>query len=74
MLAVARRPGVTVDLDHVLAQVPDARGRVEIVDVPLIDIASRDLRRRVRTGEPITYQVPSSVERYIREHRLYQRA
>jgi nicotinate-nucleotide adenylyltransferase len=43
-----------------------------VVDVPLIGISSRDLRRRVRDGRPIAYQVPRAVEEYIAEHRLYR--
>jgi nicotinate-nucleotide adenylyltransferase len=70
---VARRPGVELDPDEVVRQVPETEGKIEIVDIPLIDIASRDLRRRVREGYPIRYYVPASVERYIEEHRLYRR-
>ncbi len=33
--------------------------------------ASHDIRRRVSKRESIRYQVPDSVERYIRSHRLY---
>jgi nicotinate-nucleotide adenylyltransferase len=48
------------------------RDRVEIVDVPQLDISSRDLRRRVRTGRPIRYYVPESVRRYIEDRGLYR--
>jgi nicotinate-nucleotide adenylyltransferase len=70
-LGVAMRPGVVVDVEHVLNRVPEARNRVDFVDVPLIQIASSEIRRRVREHEPIRYQVPRTVEAYIREHRLY---
>ncbi len=72
-LGVASRPDVTVDLDSVFGAVPTARGRVRIITSPLIGISSSDLRRRVRDGEPIRYQVPRGVEEYIRSHGLYQR-
>jgi nicotinate-nucleotide adenylyltransferase len=42
-----------------------------ILDVPQIEIASRDLRRRVREGRTIRYLVPAAVEAYIREHCLW---
>jgi nicotinate-nucleotide adenylyltransferase len=71
-LAVARRPGVELDLESVYAAVPEARGRVHLIDVPEIDISSRDLRRRVAHGMPIRYQVPREVEEYILRHRLYR--
>lgn len=72
-LGVAMRPGVVVDTEHILLRIPEIQGRVEFVDVPLIQIASSDIRRRVRSDEPIRYHVPMSVEQYIREQRLYLR-
>lgn len=69
---VARRPGVELDPDEVVRQVPEAEGKIEIVDIPLIDISSRELRRRVRQGFPIRYYVPTAVERYVEEHGLYR--
>lgn len=72
-LGVALRPGVQVDVEGIVRQVPDAAGRIELIDVPLIQIASRLIRQRVRDGAPITYQVPEEVESYILRHRLYLR-
>lgn len=42
------------------------------VDVPLIDIRSRDLRARIRGGKSIRYLVPDAVERYILSEGLYE--
>ena len=70
-IGVALRPGTAANLDKVLTEVPAARGRVSIVPVPLIEVSSRDIRRRISQGEPIAYQVPPSVERYIADHGLY---
>lgn len=36
-----------------------------------LDISSTEIRRRVASGEPITGLVPASVERYIKENKLY---
>jgi nicotinate-nucleotide adenylyltransferase len=41
---------------------------------PLVDIASRDLRRRVAEGRSIRYLVPRAVECYIAEKGLYRDA
>ena len=71
-LGVATRPGVLVDLETLYREIPRARGRVHLVEIPEIGIASRDLRQRVIDGRPISFQVPESVERYIRQHRLYR--
>ncbi|CAA9574486.1 MAG: Nicotinate-nucleotide adenylyltransferase [uncultured Thermomicrobiales bacterium] len=71
-LGVATRPEVSVDLAVVVARVPAAAGRIDLVPVPQIGVSSRDLRRRVAAGEPIAYQVPPAVARYIADRDLYR--
>jgi nicotinate-nucleotide adenylyltransferase len=43
-----------------------------ILEMPLIDIASHDVRRRVAEGRSIRYLVPRAVECYIETHGLYR--
>jgi nicotinate-nucleotide adenylyltransferase len=70
--AVASRPGVVVDLAKVYARVPEARGRITLIETPLIDISSTDIRRRVAEGNPYRFLVPRPVSHYIHQHRLYR--
>lgn len=42
------------------------------VQMPGLDISSRDIRQRVREGHSIRYLVPRAVEAYIAQHQLYQ--
>jgi nicotinate-nucleotide adenylyltransferase len=51
---------------------PDEPLRMEVIESPLIDIASRDIRRRVEQGRSIRYLVPRAVECYVDAHRLYR--
>jgi nicotinate-nucleotide adenylyltransferase len=46
--------------------------RLQVVQSPLIDIASRDLRHRAAAGRSLRYLVPRAVECYIEEKRLYR--
>ncbi len=70
--AVVRRPGVEIDLEALEARLPGLRARVHFVEMPLLEISSTDLRRRVRQGRPISYLVPPGVEAYIQEQGLYR--
>jgi nicotinate-nucleotide adenylyltransferase len=51
---------------------PGAIARVQLLDMPLLQISGTDLQHRIRTGLPIKYLVPPAVEAYIRQHGLYQ--
>lgn len=69
--AVVRRPWIEVDLPSLEAKLPGLTERVHWIQMPLLEISSRELRQRVRDGRPITYLVPEGVEAYIRAHGLY---
>ena len=75
---VVRRPGASdLNFDH-LANVATA-SRIEAihsnqVEMPLVDISSTDIRRRVADGRTIRYQTPRSVEMFIVTQGLYRTA
>ena len=46
---------------------------VTLLDMPLIDISSTDIRNRIHKGEPIDQFVPVSVARFIADKGLYTR-
>jgi nicotinate-nucleotide adenylyltransferase len=73
-LAVARRPGVAPDLAELEAALPGVRERIVWIDAPWLDVAARDIRRRVRNGLPIRYLVPLTIQAYIEQNKLYQQA
>jgi nicotinate-nucleotide adenylyltransferase len=71
-LGVATRPGFPRErLEPVLARL-ERPERVEFFVIPPVDVSSRDLRRRLRKGEPIEGMVPDAVAREIDVAGLYR--
>jgi nicotinate-nucleotide adenylyltransferase len=61
-LGVATRPG------YLLAP----RDRIEVFEIPPVDVSSSEVRRRVAAGEPIDGLVPSAVAELIRKLGVYR--
>jgi nicotinate-nucleotide adenylyltransferase len=72
------RPGVALqgaaELRQRLALPAGTPLELQVMETPLIDIASHDLRDRVTHGRSIRYCVPRAVEVYIHEKGLYRPA
>jgi nicotinate-nucleotide adenylyltransferase len=60
-VVLAARPGA-----------PNAPAGARMLDSPLMDISSRELRARAARGRSLRYLVPEAALRYIEEHRLYR--
>lgn len=72
---VVRAHAPPPDFDRLQGLLPRERieqMRSHLVQMPLVDLSSRELRRRVSRGESIRYRTPRAVEEYIRAHGLYQ--
>ncbi len=73
---VVRRPGAAeVDFDHLhriasLQRIDQIRRHV--VEMPLVELTSTDIRRRVATGQSVRYRTTRAVEKYIETHGLYR--
>ena len=77
--AVVVRPGYNYlrDLEAIRGRMGDRfvqETRRNIIHIPPNGVSATEIRRRLRTGKPIRYLVPESVERYIRKHNLYKNA
>lgn len=71
-LVALTRPNIDIDWADLEAQLPGIRERVTLLDMPELEIASNDLRSRVRTGRSIRYFVTEPVREYICERGLYR--
>lgn len=60
------RLGYDVDIPAPLAD------RVKLVDAPIIEISSTEIRRRLAAKQSITFHVPEAVEEYIHANNLYR--
>ncbi len=72
ILVALTRHDVTLDWDKLESELPGVRERVIILDMPELEIASNQIQRRVRQGQPIRHQVPRAVEAYIHAQSLYR--
>jgi nicotinate-nucleotide adenylyltransferase len=75
-LLVVPRPGWELAerdaLQCGLALPADFPLRLQVVHVPLIDIASREIRQRIAQGQSVRYLIPRAVEAYIADKGLYK--
>lgn len=71
-LVAVRRPGYRdFDWTAFFARVPQAVGKVRLLEAPLLGISGSDIRKRAEAGASLRYLVSRKVEDYIEEHRVY---
>ena len=66
------RPGYEDAMEELVRHLGlHAKERVLLLDTPVYDISSTEIRTRIRQGASLAGLVPDSVEKYIYEHGLY---
>jgi nicotinate-nucleotide adenylyltransferase len=71
-LGVMRRPDDTINLTELEQIIPGIGQKVKYVDAPRLEIASRDIRRRISEGHAFRHYLLPPVYDYIEEHGLYR--
>lgn len=70
-IGVMRRPGEEIQPAELESILPGLMAKVRIVEAPLLQISSREIRRRAAGGIDFRYFVPTKVYEYIQAHKLY---
>ena len=73
-LGVMRRPGDAVDMALLESILPGITAKTRFVDSPLIEIASNDIRERLRSGRHYAYFLPERVRELIEQNGWYREA
>jgi nicotinate-nucleotide adenylyltransferase len=71
-LAVLPRPGAVVKWDSLETSVEGVRDAVDLLDGPGLDISSSLIRQRLAAASTIRFLVPSAVNRFISDAKLYR--
>lgn len=71
ILGVMRRPYQRFDLPALEAKLPGVSARVQFIRAPLLEISSRQIRRRIAEGRPHRYYLPPAVLAVIQQRGLY---
>jgi nicotinate-nucleotide adenylyltransferase len=58
-------------LGHEVVIPEDLRDRVQLVDAPIIELSSTQIRERLRRGDSVRYYVPDEIFNYINRNHLY---
>jgi nicotinate-nucleotide adenylyltransferase len=71
-MGVMRRPNDTIDLDELEEILPGISQKVLFIDAPLLEISSRDIRRRISEGRAFRHFLIPPVFDYIQTRKPYR--
>ena len=69
----ATRPGYSLpQLNNAIQALPvEFQEKIFTFQIPGIAVSSTEIRERIRAGKPIKYLLPTEVENYITDHKIY---
>ena len=73
-LGVMCRPGAQFDMGKLESQLPGITEKVQMIDAPLLDISSSDIRQRIAQGKSFRYFLPPPVFDLILQNRYYHQS
>lgn len=73
VLLVYPREDISKTAEYVKAIINEYGGDVRIIDAPVTDISSTEIRERIRCGKPVCDMIPRGVWEYINENGVYEK-
>lgn len=71
-IAVGRQGYSTFEIEEKINEIRSQYdGQIELLQVPMLQISSTDIRKRIRFGRSAKYLLPETVEQYIIKNNLY---
>ena len=71
-IAVGRPGYSTLEIEEKINEIKDKYdGQIDLLQVPMLQISSTDIRKRIRLGRSAKYLLPETVEQYIIKNNLY---
>ncbi|MBI5943157.1 MAG: nicotinate (nicotinamide) nucleotide adenylyltransferase [Chloroflexi bacterium] len=71
-ISVMRRPGDSFDMPALELQIRGLTDKVSFIDALLLNLSSREIRRRIADGNEFRYYVHPAVYEYIQSNHLYR--
>lgn len=71
-LGIMRRPNDFADLSEIESQLPGLTEKIQFIDALVQPVSSRELRRRINSGEMARYYLAPEVYEYIEKNNLYR--
>lgn len=73
-IAVSRPGYSTSEIEEKLSKIKNKYdGQIELLQVPMLQISSTNIRERIKIGRSVKYLLPETVEDYIVKNNLYMR-
>jgi nicotinate-nucleotide adenylyltransferase len=70
-IGVMRRPFTDLDLTSLTKKIPELEKKLEFINTPLLEISSREIRKKVVEGGHYRNYLPTDVYSYILANQLY---